>query len=102
LVEVVATAYYGEAGRGKREGLQPIIDIAERAHPGVIELARTTDGPGFTVRLAERPFPKRFEAELRDVVTSALNGGSTLPPSRVPLPSLFTRIIHAIRKAFSA
>jgi len=98
LVGVVAAAYYGEAGRGKREGLRPLMDVIERAHPGIVELTSASDKPGFSVRLAERPFPKRFENELWQAVASVV----TLPPSPVPLPGLFTRIVRAIRKVFSA
>ena len=79
-----------------------VIDIIERAHPGVVELAGTNDRPGFAVRLAERPFPKKFEAELREVVTKVLNRESTLPPSPIPRPGLFARILRAFRRAFSA
>lgn len=102
LVGVVAAAYYGEGGQGKGEELRPIIDVLERAHPGVIELSSRGERPGFEIRLADRPFPKRFEGELRQAVANALSSGITLPPSPVPLPGLFTRIVRAIRRAFSA
>src|SRR2546426_4486 len=98
LVSVVAGAYYREGGRGKREGLKPVIDVIERAHPGIVELSSASDKPGFSVRLAERPFPKRFENDLRQAVASVV----TLPPSPVPLPGLFPRIVRAIRQDFSA
>jgi hypothetical protein len=95
LVRVVAAAHYGDGGRRTGDGLAAVIDIIERAHPGVVELASTTDRPGFAVRLAERPFPKKFEAELREVVTKVLNRES-------PRPGLFARILRAFRRAFSA
>jgi hypothetical protein len=98
LVGVVAAAYYGEGGRGKRAGLRPVIDVIERAHPGIVQLTSVSDQPGFSVRLAERPFPKRFEYELRQAVASVV----TLPPSPVPRPGLFTRIVRALRRVFSA
>jgi|SRR2546422_33125 len=98
LVGVVAAAYYGEGGRGKREGLKPVIDVIERAHPGIVELSSASGTPGFAVRIAERPFPKRFEGALRQAVASVV----TLSPSPVPLPGLITRIVRAIRKVFSA
>ena len=101
LVSVVAAAYYGEGRRGKGEGLRPIIEVIERAHPGFVELSSSGDRPGFAVRLAERPFPKRFEGELRQAVAS-VSADVTLPASPVPLPGLFTRILRAIRKVFSA
>ena len=98
LVSVVAGAYYGEGGRGKREGLKPVIDVIERAHPGIVELSSAADKPGFSVRLAERPFPKRLETELRQAVASVVS----LPPSPVPRPRLFTRIVLAVRRLFTA
>ncbi len=98
VVATVAAAYYGDGGRGTRDGLQPIIDVIERAHPGIVELTSAADKPGFSVRLAERLFPKRLENELRQAVASVV----TLPPSRVPPPGLFARLIRAVRKVFSA
>jgi hypothetical protein len=101
LVGVVAAAYYGDGGPGKGEGLRPIIEVIERAHPGVVELSSSADRPGFAVRLAARPFPKRFEDQLRQAVAS-VGVAVTRPDSPVPLPGLFTRILRAIRKVFSA
>lgn len=98
LVGVVAAAYYGEQGAGSREQLGPLIEIIERAHPGIIELSANDAKPGFAVRLAERPFPKRYESELRQAVAAL----ATAPRSPLPAPSLFSRIIRAIRKVFSA
>jgi hypothetical protein len=97
FVSVVAGAYYGDGGRGTRDGLKPLIDVIERAHPGTVELSAASDKPGFSVRLADRPFPKRLEDELRQAVSSLV----TRPPSRVPLPGFFTRIVRAIRRVFS-
>src|SRR6266446_3002948 len=77
LVGLVAAVYYGDGGRGTRDGLKPLMEVIERAHPGIVELAAASDTPGFSVRLAERPFPKRLEAELRQAVASVV----TLPPS---------------------
>lgn len=106
LVAVVAGRYYRETGVGKRETWRPIIDIIERAHPGVVELTGSEQRPGFDVRLAERPFPKRYEAELRDAVESVLR---TFPVPRVPVPEeparkpgLLRRIVTAVRKLLSA
>ncbi len=98
VVTIVAAAYHGNGGGGNGNGLQPVIDVIERAHPGIVELTATGDKPGFSVRLAERPFPKRFETELRQAVASVV----TRPPSPVPLPGLFTRMVRAIRRVFSA
>jgi hypothetical protein len=106
LVGVVAAEYYRETRNGKRETWRPIIDVIERAHPGVVELTASEERPGFDVRLAERPFPKRYEAELRQAVETVLQ---TFPVSRVPFPEestskpgLVHRIVLAIRKLVSA
>jgi hypothetical protein len=98
VVATVAAAYYREQGAGSREQLRPIIEVIERAHPGVVELAGSAEKPGFAVRLAERPFPKRYEADLRQ----AVSGVVTAPSSPLPAPSLLTRLIRAIRTVFSA
>jgi len=98
LVGVVAAAYYRERAAGSGEQLRPIIEVIERAHPGVVELSGSAEKPGFAVRIAERPFPKRYEAELRQAVAGLV----TAPRSPLPAPGLFTRIVRAIRKVFSA
>jgi hypothetical protein len=98
LVSVVAAAYYKEQGAGSREQLRPLIEIIERAHPGVVELSGDGEKPGFAIRLAERPFPKRYENELRQAVSMVI----TAPSSLLPAPSLLTRILRAIRRVFSA
>lgn len=100
LVGVVAAAYYGDGARGARDGLKPIIDVIERAHPGIVELSSQFDRPGFSVRLADRPFPKRLEGELREAVTAVIT--STAAPSPVPRPGLFTRMVAAVRRLFNA
>lgn len=99
VVEAVAAAYYGEEGRGKREGLKPVIEIIERAHPGVVELMGTSDGPGFSVRLAERPFPKSLEVALRNAVVVALGSAPAAP---IPQPGFWARAVRAVRRFFTA
>ena len=98
VVTVVAAAYYGDGGRGTGEELKPVMDVIERAHPGIVDLSSASDKPGFSVRLSERPFPKRLEDELRRAVASVV----TRPASPVPLPGLFTRIVQAVRRLFTA
>ncbi len=99
LVSVVAGAYYStEQGARSREQLRPIIEIIEKAHPGVVELSGSTQEPGFAIRLAERSFPKRYDAELRQLVESLV----TAPRSVLPAPSLFSRIVLAVRRLFTA
>ena len=106
LVAVVTADYYRATRNGKRETWRPIIDVIERAHPGVVELSASEGGPGFDVRLAERPFPKRYEAELRRAVERVLE---TVPVSRIAFPEgparksgLLQRIVTAVRRLFSA
>src|SRR2546423_5814482 len=74
LVIAVAAAYYRETRNGKRETLQPLIDVIDRASPGIVELGIVPGGAGFEVRLAERPFPKQYEAELRRAAEAVLSG----------------------------
>jgi hypothetical protein len=107
LVGVVAGAYYVQRDRATRDQLRPLMEIIERAHPGFVALFGSVDAPGFAVRLAERPFPKRFEAAFRQGVQALLAGGladASVPASRAPVPppGLFSRILQAIRKVFSA
>ena len=104
LVAAVAAEYYRETGNGKRDTFRPIMDVIERTHPGVVELSSTADRPGFGVRLAGRPFPKRAEPELRAAVQQVID---TFPVSRFPFPDeqprrmgLLGRIVAAIRRAF--
>ena len=108
VVEAVAAAYYGEQGpKGhgarSREQLGPILDIIERAHPGVIELSSTADKPGFGVRLAERPFPKGYEGALREAVQVVLGKVEfSAPRSVLPAPGIFSRLYTAVRRFFTA
>lgn len=96
-------AYYTEQGARSKEQLQPLMEVVERAHPGIVELTGSDGRPGFAIKLAERPFPKRYESELRQAVQVVLgNGGVSAPRSLLPAPGLFTRIIRAVRRVFSA
>ncbi|HEV2672800.1 MAG TPA: hypothetical protein VGU74_17040 [Gemmatimonadales bacterium] len=96
LVAAVTAAYYREREAERREQLRPIIELIERVHPGVVELAGHGEKPGFAVRLAERPFPKRYDAELRQMVTGLVSA----PHSPLPAPSLLSKILRAIRRVF--
>jgi hypothetical protein len=98
LVAQVAAAYYGarESGLGTR--LKPLMEIIERAHPGVVELSGNGEKPGYAIRLSERPFPKRYEAELRQAVEGLISA----PRSPLPAPGLLTRLFRAVRSLFSA
>ena len=105
LVAAVTAEFYQNGRNGKRETWRPILDVVERAHPGVVELTASEQQPGFDVRLAERPFPKRYEAELRRAVETVLR---TLPASGVPFPAevgrkpgFLDRIVAAVRRLFN-
>ena len=98
LVGIVAEAYY--KGDGRREVLRPVMDVIERAHPGIVELSASGEKPGFSVRLAERPFPKQWEPALRQAAASLSGTASNISP--LPSPGLFTRVVRAIRRLFSA
>src|SRR3989441_12699204 len=115
LVVAVAAEYYRDAlnpkglpnGRGKREMLRPLIDVIDRASPGIVELGTVQGGSGFDVRLAERPFPKQYEPQLREAAEAVLSGGgmrdagwehdseATHPASRIsPLVSWVRRLLR--------
>src|SRR3989475_11090289 len=107
VVAAVAAAYYREQGAGSRGQLRPIIEVIERAHPGVVELSGSAEKPGFGVRLAERPFPKRYEGELRAAVQILVGARHAAPlhdpaPSVIPARGILSRLIGAVRRLFSA
>ncbi|MGH9259450.1 MAG: hypothetical protein ACRD08_06050 [Acidimicrobiales bacterium] len=99
VVAAVAAAYYRETGSGKRETWRPLMDVIERAAPGVVELAATTDTPGFAVNLGERPFPAEYEDELRRVATAILGEGGR---GKAEGYSLLQRLVASLRRLFSA
>ena len=113
LVIAVSAAYYREAGNGKRETLQPLMDVIDRASPGIVELGTVQGGSGFDVRLAERPFPKQHEPELRRAAEAVLSGGgmrdagwehdseATHPASRISLPGIVSWIRSLFRSSAS-
>jgi hypothetical protein len=107
VVAEVADACYRRGARREsaREALRPVLDVIERAAPGVVELARTEGGAGFDIRLAERPFPKQYEAELRQAAAAALvamGGSGGLETAPGGEPGLWGRMLRAVRRLFSA
>ena len=113
LVIAVSAEYYREARDGRREALQPLIDVIDRASPGIVELGTAPGGSGFEIRLAERPFPKQYEAQLREAAEAVLSGGgmreaggvqrpeATHPASRIPhLASRIPHLVSWIRSLF--
>jgi hypothetical protein len=120
LIPALAAEYYRTGDQRTRDALRPIMDVIERAAPGVGQLARTAGGAGFDIRLAERMFPASDEAELRRAVSSTLGAwggggggkasvGATPAGKGVPegqrapeAPGFLTRIFQAVRRLFSA
>jgi len=108
LVIAVSAAYYRDAANGKRETLQPLMDVIDRASPGIVELGRADGGPGFELRLAERPFPKEHEAELRRAAEAVLGRGETGGEARkgageggTAERGLVARLMAGLRRLFS-
>jgi len=112
VVAVVAEAYYREAGKGKRETWRPVMDVIERAAPGLVELVGSPGKPGFEIRLAQREFPKPYEADLKRAVEAALAGGGRRGTVDVTPPgttddgerktSLVSRLFAAVKRMFTA
>src|SRR5438876_12361694 len=74
LVIAVSAAYYRDSRNGNRETLQPLIDVIDRASPGIVELGIVSGGAGFEIKLAERPFPREYEPELRWAAEAVVTG----------------------------
>jgi len=103
VAAAVATAYYEERGVGRGAWLQRVMDVIERAHPGIVELTSAAESPGFGVRLATRPFPKEYEGALREAIQTVLvQGFAQTPHAPRPTPGLFSRLYSAVRKFFTA
>ena len=79
VVIAVTVAYYREARGGQRETLRPLINVIDRASPGIVELGSLAGGRGFEVRLAERSFPAEYEAALREAAQQVLRDAALAP-----------------------
>lgn len=108
LVIAVSASYYRETENGTREALQPLIDVIDRAAPGIVELGTVQGGSGFAISLAERPFPKEHEAELRRAAETYLGRGDTVGAARseagegrTAARGLVARLVAAVRRMFS-
>ena len=102
VVVAVASRYYGAGGRGQGEGLRPIVEVIERAAPGVVELAGAPNQPGFLITAAARPFPREYETQLRvavEVVLSEGGGGKGEGGARAQ-GGFLSRVLAAIRGVF--
>jgi hypothetical protein len=108
LVIAVSAAYYGDTSNGKRQSLQPLIDLIDRASPGIVELGTVQGGSGFAVSLAERPFPEQYEAELRRAAEDYLGRGEARGQTGREVGEggrvrrgIISRIVAAARRLFS-
>jgi hypothetical protein len=104
LVIAVSTAYYGDMRNGTRETLQPLIDVIDRASPGIVELGSADGGPGFALRLAERPFPPQHEAGLRRAAENYLGrgeAGRTAGEGGTARLDFASRLLAAVRRLFA-
>jgi len=111
LVPAIAAEYYRSPDAKKRAALRPVMEVIERAAPGVARLARTESGAGFDIQQAERPFPEAFEAPLREAAVGALAGWGAAPVMATPAvpgtepaeqPGFWSRLIGRVRRLFSA
>ena len=59
IVPAIAAEYYRSPDAKRRAALRPVMEVIERAAPGVARLARTESGAGFDIQQAERPFPEQ-------------------------------------------
>ena len=104
----IAAEYYRSGDRHQRETLRPVIEVIERAAPGVVKLARTEGGAGFDIGLAERPFSDAHAAQLREAVVGVLAaawGGASAAPATGALPAgpgFWGRLVDRVRRLFSA
>jgi hypothetical protein len=101
LVIAVSAAYYGDTSKGKRQSLQPLIDVIDRASPGIVELGTVQGGSGFAISLAERSFPKQYEPELRQAAEAYLGRGEARQGGMAK-QSFISRIVAAARRLFTA
>lgn len=115
LVAAVAGRFYGAAGKGEKEALRPVIELAERSAPGVVSLKKNDGGAGFDVQPLERLIPEESLAALRGAAATALAASWADPvvterPAAQPQgpkpeargPSWFSRVVSAVRRLFSA
>ena len=100
LVIAASVGYYRDGGRGMRTALQSLIDVIDRASPGIVELGSVATGTGFEVRLAERPFPREYEESLRTAAAAALAALGTEPV--IPAPGFLRRVVALVQRVFSA
>ena len=101
VVIAVSAAYYRDSRNGNRESLQPLIDVIDRASPGIVVLGIVAGGAGFEIRLAERPFPKEYAPELRRAAEAVLTGMGNGETGKVE-PTNATGLWAWIRRLFKS
>jgi len=107
LVSGIAAEYYRSPDARQRTALRPVMDVIERAAPGVARLARTEAGAGFEIQLAERPFPEAFESALQEAAASVLAAAWRAAPQVAAAdvatgPGFWSRLVGRVRRLFSA
>jgi hypothetical protein len=107
LVPAIAAEYYRSPDARHRTALRPVMEVIERAAPGVARLARTEAGAGFDIQLAERPFPEAFEIWLKEAAASVLAEawGAAPPAAAAEVATglgLWSRLVGRVRRLFSA
>ncbi len=107
LIPAIAAEYYRSPDARQRTALRPVMEVIERAAPGVARLARTEAGAGFDIQLAERPFPETFESSLKAAAASVLAGAweaAPQPTAREVATGLgfWSRLAERVRRLFSA
>ena len=120
VVVAVALAFYRDTHGVQRETLQPLIQVIDRASPGIVQLGSLAGGQGFEIRLAERPFPPEYVAALRRAAEDVLRGADAAqraeprptwvriepaPPAPSPVrpaQGVWRRMLAAVRRLLSA
>jgi len=102
VVPAIAVEYYRSPDAKQRAALRPVMEVIERAAPGVARLARTESGAGFDIQLAERPFPETFETSLKEAAAGALALWGTAPSAGATGAGFWSRLIGGVRRLFSA
>src|SRR2546421_516003 len=90
VVTVGTAAYYRNGGGRRREALRPVLDVIERASPGVVGLAGRPQGAGVARRPAGRPLSQQSEPPPRPAIEPYLGGGVI-----ARLAGLFRRLFRA-------
>ncbi|HXQ29519.1 MAG TPA: hypothetical protein VN848_09635 [Gemmatimonadales bacterium] len=112
MVRAVRAAHYG-AGARSEPAWRSLVETIEGSVPGALELAGTTDAPGFALKPLEGAIPGSFETALKEAARAALAAWSepAIPspspiPEPVPLPAgkqaegLWARLVRRVRALF--